>query len=84
MRVRIHEYHPSNPKIDLYVNGKYRYSTNRFSRCYDARNWFLANHATSFERMASCSLKSYIVARKSTPAVRILPRVSHNVPQNPR
>lgn len=54
-RIRIHEYHPSNPKIAIIVGGKYRYTTQWYSRCSDARDWFLANDATSEERLKSCS-----------------------------
>ena len=29
-KIFVNEYSPSNPKIDLYVNGHYQYSTNFF------------------------------------------------------
>jgi hypothetical protein len=61
-KVRIHEYHPSNPKIDVFFNGKYRYSTNWFSRCCDARTNFYQT-ATVAERLAP---SNYLIVRKAS------------------
>jgi hypothetical protein len=36
-KIYIGEYHDSNPKIDVFANGVYQYSTNYFTRCKDAK-----------------------------------------------
>lgn len=56
--IRIREYHESNPKIDIFFNGQYRYSTNWFTRCSDAKAEFWRN-ATVAERL---SPSHYLVA----------------------
>ena len=60
-RIRVNEYHPSNPKIDVYFAWKYRYSTNFFSLCRDARADFY-KRATPSECLAP---NRYLVVRKA-------------------
>lgn len=49
-KIFVNEYSPSNPKIDLYVNGHYQYSTNFFSRCKDAKDYFTKDLLSLFDK----------------------------------
>lgn len=37
-------YSPKNPKIDIFVNGKYECSTNWYKTCKEAKAHFLLKH----------------------------------------
>jgi hypothetical protein len=66
MRVRrIREYHAANPKIDFFVNGRYRNSTNYFSHCRDARDWFFNCILQPDERLHAASKKTFLIASVS-------------------